>query len=274
MTVKQKLKEYQLKKKALLATNFYNLETLQAILKAASKMHVPVILQLTKSSIDYIGLKQALVMARQGLQTYQLEGWLHLDHGNSVDLVQACLDEGFDSVMIDASEKTFDENIRITQEVVKRARSYNANVEAELGYIAKLGQEQSGGFTTAEEAKTFVDATGVDALAIAIGSAHGFYKSTPHLNIERLQEIHAATDVVLVLHGSSGIPHLQIQEAIKNGIAKVNLATEIKDTFMRTLKHKLLKTDEIDLRKVFPEATNSVIDLLCDKYKMLENTSE
>lgn len=271
MTIQEKLKQYQQEKRAILATNFYNLETLQGVLKAASKMQVPIILQLTKSSIDYIGLKMAVKMVRQGLEEYQLEGWLHLDHGSSVDLIQACLDEGFDSVMIDASEKSLKENILITSDVVRRARAYNANVEAELGFIAKLGQKKLAGFTTAEEAKIFVQETEVDALAIAIGSAHGFYKSTPNLNIERLKEIHAAVDIVLVLHGSSGIPHSQVQDAICNGISKVNLATEIKDTFMQTLKEVLQKTNEIDLRKVFPKATNTVVDLLCDKYKMTEN---
>jgi fructose-bisphosphate aldolase class II/tagatose 1,6-diphosphate aldolase GatY/KbaY len=140
-------------------------------------------------------------------------------------------------------------------------------VEAELGYVAKLGQEQGGGFTTPEEAKAFVDATGVDALAVAIGSAHGFYKQPPHLDIPRLQAIHAATPVCLVLHGSSGIPAEMVREAIANGIVKVNLATEIKDTFMRGLKDQLLHTDEIDLRKVFPKAMTPVVELLCGKYR-------
>jgi fructose-bisphosphate aldolase class II/tagatose 1,6-diphosphate aldolase GatY/KbaY len=106
-------------------------------------------------------------------------------------------------------------------------------------------------------------------LAIAIGSAHGFYKSAPHLNIGRLKEIHAAVDTILVLHGSSGIPDHMLQEAIRNGITKVNLATEIKNIFMRTLQKVLLDTDEIDLRKVFPQATNSVTELLVDKYKIV-----
>ena len=111
-------------------------------------------------------------------------------------------------------------------------------------------------------------ATGVDALAVAIGSAHGFYKQPPKLDIERLKAIHAATDVVLVLHGSSGIPHPMVQEAIANGIAKVNLATEIKDTFMRALKQRLADSDEIDLRKVFPKAVAPVVALLEEKYRM------
>lgn len=268
MRVQEFLKSCQREHKAVLATNFYNFETLTAVLRAASAVGAPVMLQLTRSSIDYLGLKEAVGMARQGLADYGLEGWVHLDHGDSAELAAQCLDAGFDSVMIDGSERPLEENIALTQRVVEMARPYGANVEAELGYVAKLGQTQGGGFTTPEDAARFVAATGVDALAVAVGSAHGFYKQPPKLDIERLKAIHAATDVVLVLHGSSGIPHPMVQEAIANGIAKVNLATEIKDTFMRALKQRLADSDEIDLRKVFPKAVAPVVALLEEKYRM------
>lgn len=268
MRVQEFLKSCQREHKAVLATNFYNFETLTAVLRAASAVGAPVMLQLTRSSIDYLGLKEAVGMARQGLADYGLEGWVHLDHGDSAELAAQCLDAGFDSVMIDGSERPLEENIALTQRVVEMARPYGANVEAELGYVAKLGQTQGGGFTTPGDAARFVDATGVDALAVAIGSAHGFYKQPPKLDIERLRAIHAATDVVLVLHGSSGIPHSMVQEAIANGIAKVNLATEIKDTFMRALKQRLSESEEIDLRKVFPKAVAPVVALLEEKYRM------
>lgn len=268
MRVQEFLKSCQREHKAVLATNFYNFETLTAVLRAASAVGAPVMLQLTRSSIDYLGLKEAVGMARQGLADYGLEGWVHLDHGDSAELAAQCLDAGFDSVMIDGSERSLEENIALTQRVVEMARPYGANVEAELGYVAKLGQTQGGGFTTPGDAARFVDATGVDALAVAIGSAHGFYKQPPKLDIERLRAIHAATDVVLVLHGSSGIPHPMVQEAIANGIAKVNLATEIKDTFMRALKQRLSESEEIDLRKVFPKAVAPVVALLEEKYRM------
>ena len=268
MRVQEFLKSCQREHKAVLATNFYNFETLTAVLRAASAVGAPVMLQLTRSSIDYLGLKEAVGMARQGLADYGLEGWVHLDHGDSAELAAQCLDAGFDSVMIDGSERPLEENIALTQRVVEMARPYGANVEAELGYVAKLGQTQGGGFTTPGDAARFVDATGVDALAVAIGSAHGFYKQPPKLDIERLRAIHAATDVVLVLHGSSGIPHPMVQEAIANGIAKVNLATEIKDTFMRALKQRLSEAEEIDLRKVFPKAVAPVVALLEEKYRM------
>ena len=267
MKVKEFLKQRQAEKNAVLATNFYNFETLSCVMQAAAQVQAPVMLQLTRSSIDYMGLQMAVKMARQAFADYGIDGCIHLDHGGSVELVQRCLDAGFDSVMIDASEKPFEENVATTRKVVEIAAPYGVNVEAELGYVAKLGQEQGGGFTTPEEAKAFVDATGVDALAVAIGSAHGFYKQPPHLDIPRLQAIHAATPVCLVLHGSSGIPAEMVREAIANGIVKGNLATEIKDTFMRGLKDQLLHTDEIDLRKVFPKAMTPVVELLCGKYR-------
>ena len=268
MHIRERLKACQAAGTAVLATNFYNFETLTAVLKAARAVDAPVLLQLTRSSIDYMGLEQAVRMGRQGLADYGLEGWIHLDHGPSVELAQRCLEAGFDSVMIDASERPFGENVTVTRRVVELARPYGANVEAELGYVAKLGQRQGGGFTTPEEAARFVRETGVDALAVAIGSAHGFYRETPHLDMERLKAIRAATDVVLVLHGSSGIPHPMVREAIAAGISKVNLATEIKDTFMRSLKGVLTASDEIDLRKVFPKAVEPVTALLEEKYRM------
>ena len=225
MNVKELLKKCQRDRTAVLATNFYNFETLTAVMQAAQRMQAPVLLQLTRSSIDYMGLEQAVGMGRRAIADYGVEGWIHLDHGGSVELVERCLDAGFDSVMIDASERPFDENVSTTRRIVELARPYGVNVEAELGYVAKLGQAQGGGFTTPEEAARFVEATGVDALAVAIGSAHGFYKQTPRLDIERLAQIHAATDAALVLHGSSGIPHDMVREAIANGIVSGTSAT-------------------------------------------------
>lgn len=258
---------------ALLATNFYNYETLKGILQAASAANSPIILQLTRSSIEYIGLSVAVQMARTALIEYQVDGWIHLDHGDSYELVQQCLDAGFDSVMIDASEQPFAENIKITKSVVDLAAKYGAHVEAELGYVAKLGQSKTKiGFTEPEEAKIFVEATGVNALAVAIGSAHGFYKEEPKLDLERLSAIHAATPASLVLHGGSGIPDATLREAIKRGICKINLATEIKNIFMKTLKDCLHQTEEIDLRKNFPPAIAAVKSLVQQKLEVVKPT--
>jgi ketose-bisphosphate aldolase len=265
MRIQEKLVQLKKDKKAILATNFYNLETLKGILHASKEADLPVILQLSKSSIEYMGLKMAVTMARQGLKDYQVEGWLHLDHGDSPELVKKCLEAGFDSVMIDASEKSFDENVKVTSQVVEMAKKFHANVEAELGFVAKLGQNQAGAFTSPEEAKRFVELTGVNALAIAIGSAHGFYTEKPNLRINILQQIEQITPAVLVLHGSSGIPVPMLKDAVKHGITKINLATEIKDAFMKALKAHLMQSDEIDLRKVFPVGINAVTDLVREK---------
>jgi fructose-bisphosphate aldolase class II/tagatose 1,6-diphosphate aldolase GatY/KbaY len=266
MRLQDKLAELGKARKALLAMNFYNFETLSGVLQAAAAKKKSVILQLSESSVHYMGLEVAAAMARAALKAYHVEGWLHLDHGGSVDMVRRCLDAGFDSVMIDASEKSFDENVRITSEVVNVAGRYQANVEAELGYVAKLGQVQVvKQFTQPDEAARFVEATGVNALAVAIGSAHGFYKETPNLQLDLLAKIHQATSAALVLHGSSGIPDEQLRGAIERGITKVNLATETKNMFMRTLKDVLTDNDEIDLRKIFPKATESVKALIEEK---------
>lgn len=269
MTLKNKLAEYSRTGKALLAANYYNYETLKGLLQAAKKMNTPIILQLSESSLKYLGIDTAVQLARTMLKEYEVEGWVHLDHGSNIELVKRCLDAGFDSVMIDASEESFDDNVKITSAVVKLAATYDANVEAELGYIAKLNQHQSSSYTQPAEAKTFVEATGIDALAIAIGSAHGFYKAPPVLQIELLAEIHKHTTAALVLHGSSGIPDDQLRAAIKNGISKINLATETKNIFMKTLQQLLASSDEIDLRKVFPPAIESVEKLISTKLSVI-----
>lgn len=271
VTLQEKLKQLKTSHQAILAANFYNFETLEGILIAASENKQPVILQLSESSIKYLGLSIAATMAKEALKSFQVEGWLHLDHGSSLDMVARCLDAGFDSVMIDASELPLEENIRISKEAVSMAQKYSANVEAELGYVAKLGQKQSNSFTKPEDARYFVEETGITALAIAIGSAHGFYKEAPNLEIKLLNEINKATPVPLVLHGSSGIPDAMLQDAIRNGISKINLATETKNIFMQTLKLILASTDEIDLRKVFPKATNAVTELIKHKLSVLHN---
>lgn len=270
MNLKEKLKYCQEYKSALLATNFYNYETLKGVLEAAQHTSSPIILQLTRSSIEYMGLENAVSMGRTGLKTYGVEGWIHLDHGDSIELVKECLNAGFDSVMIDGSELSIDQNIELTRTVVDLAKDFGANVEAELGYIAKLGQSTENiESTKVEDAKQFVESTGIDALAVAIGTAHGFYKSTPKLDFERLTEIKEALSIPLVLHGGSGVPDDAIRKAINYGICKVNLATEIKNIFMQTLKEQLINTDEIDLRKVFPSAIDRVSELVMSKLRLL-----
>lgn len=272
MNLTEKLLENKQTGKALLATNFYNFETLTAVLLAAKETNSALILQLSESSIKYLGVDMAYQMAREGIKKHGVEAWIHLDHGQNVDLVKQCVDVGFDSVMIDASEKPLSDNIAITKEIVAYAKGKNVNVEAELGYISKLGQEQKMVYTQPDEARRFVEETQVNALAIAVGSAHGFYKETPKLQIDLIGKINEATSAALVLHGSSGIPDIQLQKAIGQGITKINLATAIKNRFMLTLKEHMSGTDEIDLRKVFPVATNAAKDLVKEKMNSINKS--
>jgi ketose-bisphosphate aldolase len=270
MKLQDKLKEMRAQKKALLAANFYNFETLKGLMLAAKETRFPIILQLTRSSIEYMGLQSAVAMARSAIEFFQVESWIHLDHGDSIDLASQCLKAGFDSVMIDGSELSIEENIEMTGKVVKLAGNYGANVEAELGYVAKLGQStEKIGYTEPGDAKRFVDATGVNALAIAIGTAHGFYKKEPQLDFGRLKEINQLSQACLVLHGGSGVPDDQIRRAINLGICKVNVATDIKNIFMQQVKRLMRETDEIDLRKVFPPAIGAVKNLAINKLRLV-----
>ncbi|WIL20136.1 class II fructose-bisphosphate aldolase [Geothrix sp.] len=274
LPMREKLLEARDRRTALLATNFYNAETLRGILEAAAELRQPVILQLTRSSIDYLGLGLALAMGRAAIEQYGVEGWIHLDHATSLDLVERCLEAGFDSVMIDASEADFAQNVALTRKAVELARKTGANVEAELGFVAKLGQEaDSGGMTDPDEAARFVHETGVDSLAVAIGTAHGFYKATPCLDLERLAAIQARTGVPLVLHGGSGVDETAIRAAVARGICKVNVATETKDAFVRGVKREIQATTDIDLRNIFPPAIRDVKDLIKQKLGMFMDGS-
>lgn len=270
MKLQEKLEEVRKNHKAILATNFYNFETLKGLMEAASDTGQPLILQLTRSSIEYMGLQNAVVLARSAIASYKIEAWIHLDHGDSVELASDCLNAGFDSVMIDASELPIEQNIETTRKVVGLAAKTGASVEAELGYVAKLGQSTDKiGYTEPDDVRKFVDATGVNALAIAIGTAHGFYKKEPKLDFKRLEEINRISKACLVLHGGSGVPDSQIREAVRLGICKVNVATEIKNIFMKKIKFLMNNTDEIDLRKVFPPATEAVKELVKEKLKLV-----
>ena len=263
MKLIEKLAQLQEAKKAIIAANFYNLETCKGIMAAAAHLKQPVILQLTKSSIDYMGIKPAKKTAEGFIDEFGVEAWLHLDHCKDIELVKKCLDEGFDSIMIDASDKTFEQNVEITRRVAELAKSYAVNVEAELGFVQPPEcSVEPKYFTTPSEAKQFVSETGVNSLAVAIGSKHGFYKEAAKLDIARLQEIHESTPAFLVLHGGSGIPDEVLRSAIQHGICKINIATETKDIFMRCIKELLLHSEEIDLRKVFPEAIQKVQNMI------------
>lgn len=275
MRLQEKFRELEKEGGALLATNFYNYETVTGVLQAAERTGSPLILQASPSTIRYLGVGVTASLARAALEKHRVEGWLHLDHAEDPDMIRNGLEAGFDSVMIDASERPFDDNVELTRRIVELARSYGASVEAELGYVAKLGQShEKEGFTRPDEARAFVEETGVTALAVAIGSAHGFYKKEPKLDLELLSEIdRQVPGCALVLHGGSGIPAPQLREGIRRGIRKINVATEIKDIFMQKVRDTLSNSDDIDLRNVFPPAIEQVALLVEKKLSIVRDVN-
>lgn len=266
-SLRKVLQERHNRGQAILATNFYNAETLLAVLQAGRETDSPVILQTSPSTMEYLGVEMAVAMVRAAAEEVGVQAWLHLDHARDVELVRRGVRAGYDSVMIDASDKDFETNVRITREVVSLAQPQGVLVEAELGYIPKLGEREAQQFemTSPEQAERFVQETGVDLLAVAIGNAHGFYKQTPRLDLERLQTIYERVGAFLVLHGASGIPNDQWREAVRRGIVKVNFATEIKETFMAYLRTAIQHSDSIDIRRVFLPAMRAVTDLVKQK---------
>lgn len=216
---------------------FWSLDSAQAIVEAAGEAGVPVVLQTGPLEMQYAGGVDRLAkVARMAAEESPVRVALHLDHGDTLDLARACIDNGFTSVMVDVSALPYRENLETTRRLVEIAAPHGVTVEAELGRVggaeAELSvSEEDAAQTDPDEAVAFVRDTGLDALAVAIGTAHGFYKSAPRLNFARLGAIAGRVRVPLVLHGGSGTPDDQVIRAIGLGIAKVNVCTELLAAF-------------------------------------------
>ena len=213
------------------AFTFSSLDSAYAIVEAANKADMPVILQVGPLECDYAGIEELAAIAKFAAKRSAAPIALNLDHGDTIERAEAAIKAGFTSVMIDASKCDYEENIRITKEVVRIASPAGVSVEAELGKIGGAEglidvEDIEATQTDPDEAADFVNRTGIDALAVAIGTAHGFYTQAPVLNIARLKNIIAKTNIPIVLHGGSGTPDEQVLEAINNGITKVNINTE------------------------------------------------
>jgi fructose-bisphosphate aldolase class II len=219
-------------KYAVGAFEFWSFDSAQAVVSAAETADMPVILQAGLLETQYAGGLDILsLIARRVAEKARIPVALHLDHAETIGLVQAAIDAGFTSVMIDTSALPFEENVAATREVVAMAKPKGVTVEAELGRLATTeggataDAEESQ--TDPEEARIFVERTGIDALAVAIGTAHGAYRFPPKINIPRLKEIAAVVAIPLVLHGGSGTPPAAVTGAIQNGIAKINICTDL-----------------------------------------------
>ncbi|MGI6365671.1 MAG: class II fructose-1,6-bisphosphate aldolase [Bacillota bacterium] len=253
------------------AFNTNNLEIVQGIVEAADELESPVILQASQGAIKYAGLDYIVAMVRAASERVKVPVALHLDHGTSFEQAVQCIRAGFSSVMFDGSKYPFGENIAKTLEVVKVAKPVGVSVEAELGKIGGteddiVVSDREASMTDPGEAKEFVDRTGVDALAVAIGTAHGPYKGEPKLDFERLQKIRDIVDIPLVLHGASGVPEEAIKKAIGIGICKINIDTDLRQAFTAAVVKVLAeKPGEYDPRKLLGPAREALKQVVKQK---------
>jgi len=262
------------------AFNCNNMEIVQAIIAAAEAEKSPVIMQASQGAIKYAGIDYITAMASIAAENAAVPVALHLDHGTSFEQVMMCIRKGFSSVMIDGSKLAFDENVELTNRVIAVARAVGVSVEAELGKIGGTEDdihvdERDALFTKPEEAKEFVERTGVDALAVAIGTAHGQYKGIPELDFPRLEKIRSLVNVPIVLHGSSGVPDDAIEKAIKIGIRKVNIDTNIREAFVQACRDVLNKdAKEIDPRKVLGPAREAATEIIREKIRLFGSSGK
>jgi len=276
------------------AFNTSNLEITQAILEAAHDLKSPVLIAVSSSAIKYAGFDNIHCTVKNIAEELDVKVALHLDHGADLEICRACLDHGWTSVMIDASKYEFEENIRITKSVVEAAHAVGVPVEAELGKLTGIEdevvvEERDASFTDPGQAAEFVEKSGCDFLAVAIGTSHGAYKfkGAPRLDLDRLSEIASRVDIPLVLHGASsvpadvleraskygaklpgakGVPLDAIKQAIGLGIAKINIDTDLRLAFTGGVRQILSDSPEVfDPRKIVGEAREAIKQVVKSK---------
>lgn len=247
------LKEVTTKAEALNYTvgafNAHNLEMLPDMIRAAKEKGAPIIIQTSIDTAKYIGHENLVAVCKSMAEKEMVDVVLHLDHARDFNDIKEAIDKGYTSVMFDGSHLPFKENIMKTRAVVEYAHKHGVSVEGELGTIGGTEEgihveESDKVYTDPKDALAFVQATGVDALAIAIGTNHGQYKSKTEVNIPLLKEIDAIVDVPLVIHGGTGVNEKDIGELIDNGIRKFNVGTELLVTWTKTAKQKFEETKE------------------------------
>ena len=274
VSTRQLLLDAQKGKYAVPAFNVHNMETIQTVVEAAAELRSPIIVAATPGTMKYAGPEFFIKLVEICSDKYDIPIAMHLDHHESYDEIVNAIQIGTKSAMIDASHLSFEENVAMVKKVVDYAHRFDVTVEGELGILG--GQEddlvrddKDSKYTNPAQAKEYVERTGIDSLAVAIGTAHGVYKEEPKLDFERLAEIRAVVDVPLVLHGASGVPAEQVKKAIELGITKVNIATELKMPFAETLRQVLVsKPNESDPRKYFGPAKEAMKKVAIEKILM------
>lgn len=254
VNLNQVLKKAQSQKYAVGLFNTTDTDMLQAVIQAAEECNSPVILGTAEVLLPYGELELIAPSVIAAAKRASVPVVVHYDHGLTFERCLQALKLGFSSIMYDGSAKSYEKNIAETCEIVKIAHAFGASVEGEIGHVGEAAQGDNlltDMYTTPDEAKAYLQATGVDALAVAIGSAHGVYKTKPMLNLERLNEIKNVVDVPLVLHGGSGLSDEDFKNTIKGGIAKVNIFTDLCLAGERAVKDAIdKKLDYLQMRNL------------------------
>jgi len=274
ITLKEILGEAKKGHYAVGAFNTNNMEIVQAIMESAQEENSPVILQASQGALRYAGIEYITAIVRMAAEKTTVPVALHLDHGTSFEQAMLCIRHGFSAVMFDGSKLPLEENISLTAKVVEAAHAVGVSVEGELGRIGGTEDdisvdEKDAFFTNPQEALRFVESTEVDALAVAIGTAHGPYKGEPKLDFDRLQQIEEKVDTPLVLHGASGVPDDSICRAVEMGVCKINIDTDIRQAFARGINRVLKETpDEYDPRKLLGPAKEEMKKIIKTKMRL------
>ncbi|MGR5175840.1 class II fructose-bisphosphate aldolase [Vibrio parahaemolyticus] len=261
---------------AIGAFTAHNLETIKAVLLAAEAEQSPIMLQIGQKAINEMGMKPLRDAVDSLLQHHKISVpiCIHLDHSRKFEQCMEAATRDFQSLMFDGSALPFDENVRVTRAVVEVAHALGLGAEGEIGKIGGTEDditvdEKDAMITTVEEALDFSERTGVDYLAVSIGTAHGVYKTTPELKFDRLTEIKEAVKKPIVLHGGSGVPDDQVVEAVKRGVAKINVDTELRQGFIRGVQaHWKQNEDDFILADVMNTGIEAMMEVVQHKIRL------
>jgi len=268
------------KKFAVGQFNMNNLEFAKAITEAAMAEKSPFIFGVSEGALKYMGIEYTVAIAEAAAKQSGLPIALHLDHGSTFEVAMKCIRAGFSSVMFDGSHHSFEENIRLTKEVVKAARAMGVSVEGELGTIGGVEDdisvdEADAALAKPEEAIRFWEETGVDCVAIAVGTAHGMYKGEVKIRYDIIEEVAKAIPVPIVLHGGSGVPDEAIRLSIAAGVGKINVNTENQVACTDAIREVLNKDANVyDPRKYLTPAKNAMVEVVRSKIRLFGSSNQ
>lgn len=255
------------------AFNSLNMETLQAVVSAADKMNAPLIVQTYHAHVDYAGADYMQAIADVASRNVNTKIAMGLDHGRSYDQAKLCIDNNYTGVMIDLASEDYDFNVKETKRVVEIAHARGISVEAELGTIAdadKSLEEIAAGYTDPEVARRFVKDTGIDCLAVSVGTAHGMYKYTPKINFDLLKELVDTVPCPIVVHGGSNTPDEEVEKMVEMGIAKLNVGTDFFHAYEDALRLVFQeKGDHPDIMELLAQARAAVEKVAIQKLQIL-----